>query len=117
MPAVGTCRRVRALVTAGWSMAEQARRCGVSQSTISELAWDRREWISAQMADTVAGVYAELQHVPGGSTGARNLGRRQGWPPPAAWDPDKVDDPMIGPGDRACRRCPYCGGPLNPEPP
>lgn len=95
-------RKVRALVTVGWSMAEQYRRSGVSH--VWALARGYQEQTSQHTADAVASMYAELRDMPGPSTRARNLGRREGWPPPSAWG-DRIDDPAAAPGE--C--CIYCG--------
>jgi DNA-binding Xre family transcriptional regulator len=96
-PAVGAGRRVRALVTAGWPMLEQARRTGLSRSQVWELAWDKQTWITTTTAATICGLFDRLELAPGPSTRARNQGRRHGWPPPLAWDHDTIDDPHTTP--------------------
>lgn len=99
-------------------MVELARRSGLSEGTVTELAWDRRGHTSTAIVEAVRALYEELKAVPGGSTGARNLAGRNGWPPPPAWDPAALDDPAYQPGDSQNRRCPTCGGRLTtaPEP-
>lgn len=101
----GTRRRLRALAAIGWSQAAIAAHLGVAPRTILRLR-SASHPISAAHRELVRALYGQLQHVTPAGPDARQARRwaaRAGWPPPAAWDDDTMDDPdpLI---DRAARR-------------
>lgn len=93
--ATGTTRRLRALAAVGWSNSELGKRAGVDHSTVCQWANSRR--VRVATAATVRRLYEELSMTPGPSTKVRQLAAKRGWPPPLAWDDDRIDDPAARP--------------------
>lgn len=111
VPAIGTTRRLRALLAIGWTLGDLAERVDLSRSRLSHLCMGRRELIHRDTAARVAGLYDALsmtvpedlppeQRPPRGCA-VRARQRRQcaakGWPPPLAWDDDDLDNPAATP--------------------
>lgn len=97
VPAVGTVRRLQALVAFGYTRTYLGQRIGWSVANMPRLLDPATEQVNADTARKVAELFAELQMAPGPSVRARNDGRRRGWAPPFAWDEDKIDDPNAEP--------------------
>jgi len=95
VPAIGTQRRLRALVAFGYSNMAIAGRLGIDNSALGRI--HRQTQLTAQMAHKVDAVFRELQLVPGPNLRARRRGLRLGWPLPLAWDEDTIDDPAAEP--------------------
>lgn len=104
--ALGPMRRLRALHSMGYSWTRLAEETGYSLSGLKAVAWGHWEVIEAHNATTIRALYDRLsltlptsdnQYVRSGIARARNNGRRQGWPPPLAWD--DIDDPDEKPAD------------------
>lgn len=93
--AVGTIRRLRALVAAGYPQEQLGKRLGVGASTICDLM--HRDRCTVRSRDAVAALFAELQLRPGPSAHARRRGERNGWALPLEWDEDTIDDPEAEP--------------------
>lgn len=102
--AVGTRRRVQALVACGWSRQQLAVRLGATPTTIGTLA--RADVCSVHMAVAVRDLYEVLwDKQPTAATGpqrqsvsrARAEAGRRGWAPPLAWDDGTIDDPSAVP--------------------
>lgn len=89
VPALGTLRRVQALVAIGWTIAELARRLDIPRLRLDRL--DERSHVQAQTARAVDALFRELCMTPGPSNRARRAAERKGWPPPLAWD--DIDNP------------------------
>ncbi|MER7046728.1 hypothetical protein [Streptomyces jumonjinensis] len=91
----GTIRRVRALVAIGWPLAQLAPQLGLHQSALGRLARGHHPMVRAATAERVAREYRRLARIPGPSTHARSIARRNGWLSPMAWD--DIDDPDTQP--------------------
>lgn len=97
--ATGTRRRLRALAATGWTWHAIAERAGIPQSTVERAS--RRAMVTAATArairdlyDTVGGPPAERHGItPWIAARTRRRATAAGWPPPAAWDDDHIDDP------------------------
>lgn len=98
----GTRRRLQALIAMGWTRRELSARLGFSVQNLSELTRSRADGVRAGTARKVAALYEQLwdQPPPEGDPAARraasrtrSTARKQGWPPPAAWDDDLIDLP------------------------
>jgi len=96
--ATGTRRRLQGLTWQGWPISELSRRSGVDDSALSKLRSGVSVNAEAQTALAIKALADELEYVsPPPSvhsrsvTRAKNLARRNGWPPLAAWD--NIDDP------------------------
>lgn len=102
--ATGSLRRLRALVTIGWSQRQLAERLGMSEANFSMLM--RQDQVTAIKARRIRALYEELwdQLPPTGTryaaaavTRAQRMAREAGWAPPMAWDDDAIDDPTAEP--------------------
>lgn len=97
IPAVGTTRRLQALVAFGWSQSYLCARLGITDSNGTCLFTGKRTSVTAATARKVEALFAELQLTPGTNQRARTRGLRRGWAPPLAWDDDTIDDPAAVP--------------------
>lgn len=97
VPAVGTQRRIRALMALGWTSADLARSCGWKTSQAVTELLTARKWVHVGTAETVARVYDELCMTPGPSVVGRRRAAAKGWPTPLAWDEGAIDDPKARP--------------------
>ncbi|MEU2924157.1 hypothetical protein ABZ636_03720 [Streptomyces sp. NPDC007251] len=99
----GTRRRIQALVAMGWPQQHLADRLDMTPSNFSAMI--RRDHVMVRRALAVRALYNALwradpaQHgaTAAGITRARKLAAANGWPPPAAWDDDTIDDPAATP--------------------
>jgi transcriptional regulator with XRE-family HTH domain len=94
-PAVGACRRIRALVALGWSITEQSRQLGVVMQHVWQLANGKPATVTAATDKAVRALFEQLSSTRGPSVRARNDATRKGWMPPLAWD--DIDDPDAEP--------------------
>ena len=105
LDATGTCRRIQALMTLGWSGAALASRLGVHPSTLVRIL-QRRNLVQASTYLAVCALYDDLwktappaetreQRTSASQTRARAARNR--WMPPGAWDDDSIDDPTAEP--------------------
>lgn len=103
--AVGTVRRLQALVAFGYPRSHLAKRLNISPSNATRLFDTSTTHVLARTARAVEELFTELELTPGPSNRARNEGARRGWPNPLAWDEDTIDDaaaePDRGTGQRA----------------
>ncbi|QIN93651.1 helix-turn-helix DNA binding domain protein [Gordonia phage DumpsterDude] len=94
VPALGTTRRLQALVANGYSQRELCRRLGWEwQGNTTALFLGRADHVVARRAREVADLFTQLQLVPGTDMRARDRARSKGWPAPLDWDEDAIDDP------------------------
>ena len=106
IPILGARRRLQALAALGWSNAEVARRMGMNSEHLPHLLRYATH-IGQRNAARIAAVYDELsmqlpkpttRHQKQAMSVARNRARRNGWPPPLAWN--NIDDPDERPHER-----------------
>jgi transcriptional regulator with XRE-family HTH domain len=104
--AAGTRRRMQALAAAGWSAQRLAGYLGFDRAHAGRIIRGDNPRVSAATARAVRGLYDELWDRPPpegtrwekvAANRARDHARQQGWPPPMAWDDDKIDDPAAKP--------------------
>lgn len=118
VPAVGTQRRLQALVAIGWSQSKLAAHIGTSQANIWNFLFRGAPTVRRDTHERVARLYAELWNTAPEHGGwrslnaynrSRNYAAARGWLPPAAWDdidtdpeppavdrdPDYVDDAAV----------------------
>lgn len=104
--ALGTHRRLRALVTAGWYAAELARRLGKDREYVVHLLKGRGGGkVAMFLADQVRQLYADLHNQSPHSAGlppayverARRQAALDGWAGPDYWDDDDFDNPDFQP--------------------
>lgn len=109
VPAVGTTRRLQALVAIGWSQSDLCSRLGIAVTNSTGLFTGTRTSVTAATARHVDALFSELQLTPGGNDRARVRARRRGWAPPLAWDEDTIDDPAAQPDTAAAKRMSRAG--------
>lgn len=98
VPALGSIRRVQALVTLGYPLFELAHRIRVAEHELAEVAVKRPAMVHADLAAAIAGLYDQLHMVPGPSADARKQARHYGWAAPFAWESTAaLDDPAAVP--------------------
>lgn len=95
--ATGTIRRLRALVALGWPIAQLAPRLGMYETACGNIARGELRQVRTATAEAVATLYRDLSRTAGPSNRTRILTAKKGWPPPAAWDDDLIDDPNAHP--------------------
>jgi hypothetical protein len=91
VPAIGTHRRIQALMANGWSVDQIMDRAGYRKSG-NWIKYDATT-LHVNTAAKIAEVYNELWDKPGPSKWTRTWARNQGYLPPLAWDDDTIDDP------------------------
>lgn len=98
MPAVGTHRRVQALVYQGWSLAKIAHELGIKPQSLSAML--NQAEVRADTYRQVVSLYDALWDVPppqrtpserGAVSRARNHAVSRGWASPLAWDDIDTD--------------------------
>lgn len=101
--AVGTLRRIRALMAIGFPQAFIARHMGMSDGNFSDFA--KCPAVTARNARALRAVYDQLSTrnpaalgVPRASiTRSSRHAERENWPKPLEWDDDEIDDPTAQP--------------------
>lgn len=106
LPAVGTHRRLQALVRHGWSLNRLARELGVVRKTLEYLLGNSQ--VHARTARAVRELYDRLwnrtpptgtRHERRAVTLARTMAAARDWRPALAWDDDTIDNPAAEPQD------------------
>ncbi|WP_329405487.1 hypothetical protein OG563_26865 [Nocardia vinacea] len=95
--ALGSRRRVQALIATGHAVPVIAARARLSIAEITEIALGRRLSVSEATAAKLRRVFTELELVIGRSPAARRMGASHRWSLPLEWDDDKLDDPQHRP--------------------
>ncbi len=95
VPAIGTQRRIKAMVADGWTLTIQAEQFGWSIGSYYQLL--HRDEIRKETAEKVAALYAARAAMPRpavrGANHARKWAREHECFPSIAWDDDTIDDP------------------------
>lgn len=91
VPAVGTARRLQALVAFGYTWLALENRLGLSRRSLRCIAVGTNSRVLRSTAENIALLFEELSATPGPSSYARKIAARHGWVPPLAWD--SIDDP------------------------
>lgn len=99
-PAIGTKRRLQALVAMGYTNQELANLVDYPECQFPKLLFTKK-WVSVEVAKRAEDVFNRLQLVPPAdgihARRARARAKRKGWVPPLAWDEDEIDDPNAVP--------------------
>lgn len=99
----GTRRRLQSLMRIGWPAHELGTRLGVSATAVRH--WmDADRTVRRETAAKVARLYDELWSTPGPSVKTRARALANNWPPPMAYDDDKIDDPAARPSKMVAHR-------------
>lgn len=99
----GTRRRLQALVCAGWTQSELARRMNMNRANFGRTIVS--SLVKAATVKTVRDLYDELWRVDPVAAGvpehraaaARLIATSNRWAPVGAWDDDSIDDPAAFP--------------------
>lgn len=99
----GTRRRLQALVAAGWTQSELARRIGMNSGNFAKTIKSRH--VSVATARAANALYEQLWRTDPTEHGvpehraaaARRIAVTRGWAPVGAWDDDQIDDPDAWP--------------------
>jgi len=103
--AIGTQRRLRALMTRGWSLQAVARAEGLRAPQLAR-ALENSAVITPKLTAAVSAAYDRLWNAePPRRTeverqladAAGDAARIRGWAPPLAWDDDQIDKPSAEP--------------------
>lgn len=100
VPALGTQRRLQALMAIGWTAVELAERLGWDNRNLGKVCQQTR--VTAGTARAIADLYGELSATfPHGAKAsrARKVAARKGWKPPSAYPDGALDDPQAGIAD------------------
>lgn len=97
VPAVGSIRRLHALLAAAHSCKAITLASTVEHSMISDLVNERVSTVKLHVAERIADGFRQLAGTTGSSARSRNRAMRNNWAPPAAWDDGAVDDPNAHP--------------------
>ncbi|MGW7329697.1 hypothetical protein ACWGIU_14105 [Streptomyces sp. NPDC054840] len=99
----GTKRRIQALVALGWPLLYIGPRISCHPYYVTTIL--KQDRVYARTAHAVAAAYDEMWNADPVAAGVppyrasycRNRASADGWPPPAAWDDDLIDDPAAQP--------------------
>jgi hypothetical protein len=94
--AIGSTRRVRALVAIGHSVKTIQVESGVNHTAMSAIVEGATPTLRPEVAAAVTRAYKTLVTIPGTSARSRNRAVKLGWQGPAAWGAD-IDDPAAQP--------------------
>ncbi|GAA2485003.1 hypothetical protein GCM10010406_21570 [Streptomyces thermolineatus] len=93
--AVGSIRRIRALIAIGYPIIRIAEAVGMSKNALGRVINHEHDKLTAENARAIADVYRRWAGTPGPSARARAHAAKRGWASPAAWD--DIDDPNCVP--------------------
>lgn len=96
VPAVGSQRRLQALMRLGWSQQQLAGDDLAFRRVLTDICAGSRKRVTAGTHRRIAALYAQLSMTPGPSKIAR-YERIKGFSPQLAWDDDSLDDPAAHP--------------------
>ena len=104
VPAIGSIRRVRALMAIGHPCLLIRQTSGLDRTVVAELVNGHTTSILASTAAKIRTAYEELSNQPGPSARNKNRATREGWQNPQWWeDYGRIDDPAFDP-DQADRK-------------
>lgn len=93
--AIGTQRRLRALVAFGWPQSHLAARLEMTPANFGTLI-HHQDRVTAVRHRAVVALFDRLQMQPGPSSRASAYGLRRKWALPFQWDDDTIDQPDTG---------------------
>lgn len=98
LSAVGTMRRLQALIAIGHSQREIAHKLGVLETNLFRLVNGNQTVVTAERARQVEAIYDAMSTAPGHCTRALRKAQRRNYAPPMAWEGLEIDDPDARPG-------------------
>jgi len=97
VPAIGTVRRLRALIAIGHDPADIGQQIDLTDVELAELLCGAPVMVDAAVARRAADLFAELQMTPGPCAVCRDEAVQHGWSAPLAWDEHSIDNPGAAP--------------------
>ena len=94
---LGTVRRLRALVAAGYTQQDLAERLEVNEFWLLAMIEGDSDTIDPDSAARVSALFNEIQMIPGPCVKERERARVRLWASPLAWDEGAIDDPAAKP--------------------
>lgn len=91
VPALGSQRRLQALIAMGWTQTHLAERIGWTVANLCSVTNGKRDKVIQRTASDIGTLYEELSMSFGPSGRSRNHAFKKGWVPPLMWD--DIDDP------------------------
>lgn len=104
--AIGTTRRLRALIAAGYTPSMLSRELGIALTNAYAL-FGHCDDVPPVIAQAVADLFDRLEMIPGPSDRARELAHKLAWAPPLAWDQDRIDDADTHPAPAATKHASF----------
>lgn len=96
--AIGTRRRIKALMALGWRHEDLQAHSGISTHMIIGAPASRKaRWVEVETHRAILDTYDALWDQAGPSERTRRHAAKRGWAPPLAWDDDSIDDPAATP--------------------
>jgi hypothetical protein len=97
IPAIGSQRRVQALMAIGYRAQEIQVMVGLSPPGMSLILNGRNKLIRVELAERFDQVFRRCELHPRKDRRAILRAQRNNWPPPLFWDSDTIDDPDAEP--------------------
>jgi hypothetical protein len=109
--AIGSTRRMQALVAIGYTQTYLAERVGMSRSSSTDVFHGRRLCVTARRARLIVSLYDELSTMPPVDDSrwvrcSRERAIQLGWADPFAWEDDDIDNPDAAPAPLPPNRAP-----------
>ncbi|MET9517472.1 hypothetical protein [Streptomyces sp. NPDC002994] len=101
--ALGSRRRIQALMSCGHSQYVIAAAAGTTQYRIG-LICNGQATVRLHLAQRITAAYGQLANSEGSSTRGRNVAAKNGWAGPDYWDDGDFDNPDFQPADGATPR-------------
>ncbi len=93
IPALGSMRRLQALIAAGYTNTQLGDQTGLNSPNLNKVISGRQRKITVGKARAIAAAFDRLQMTPGPDLRSRLRGQRNGWALPLMWDENAIDDP------------------------
>jgi hypothetical protein len=97
IPAVGSTRRLQALLAIGHPLKLLVAEAELGYAHAGKVMLGQRDTVNAATAERILILYTRLRWTPGKSVRAANLARKRGWQTPFAWSDVDMDDPGAAP--------------------
>lgn len=97
--ALGSQRRIQALMARGHSQYVIADAAGSTQHRIGQIC-NGQPTVRLHLAQRIAAAYRQLADSEGTSARGRGIAKRKGWPGPDYWDEEDFDNPDFTPATK-----------------
>lgn len=107
VPALGSTRRLRALLAIGHKIGGSGglvEHTSVDQTVLTALLAGRKKQVTVSTAERITVAYGRLQETPGPNRSNARRAADNGWLGPAWWDEDEFDNPDFEPTAKTAPR-------------